>query len=195
MWLVAGLGNPGSRYAGTRHNAGFMVVGELSRRWGVPLRPGVGPEELGRGRVGESGEEVLLLRPLSFMNRVGPVVARRAAAEAVPPENLLVIVDDIELPLGTIRFRPRGSSGGHNGLRSLIAALQTEGFPRLRVGIGRPPREGESGEDVVDHVLSTFEAEERPLLAKALAAAAGLAEKTVTTGGSSPVTVTLDAGP
>jgi peptidyl-tRNA hydrolase, PTH1 family len=219
LWLIAGLGNPGPRYAGTRHNAGFMVVGELSRRWGIPLRTGGGPEQLGRGRRGE--EEVILLEPLSFMNRSGPVVARRAVSERVPLDRLLVVVDDLQLPLGTLRLRPDGSSGGHNGLTSIIESLASplgasllpttggdvpafeappdaqnrrgrgEGFPRLRVGIGRPPAGPGAKEEVVDYVLAPFLADERDLLAEVLAAAAGLVERAVDGGHATSVTVNL----
>jgi peptidyl-tRNA hydrolase, PTH1 family len=214
LWLIAGLGNPGTRYAGTRHNAGFMVVGELSRKWGIPLRTGAGPEQIGRGRRGE--EEVTLLEPLSFMNRSGPVVARRAAAERAPIDRLLVVVDDLQLPLGTLRLRPCGSSGGHNGLASIIESLASplgaplfpppaeplsegapeerargEGFPRLRVGIGRPPAGPGGKDEVVDYVLAPFLADERDLLAEVLASAADLVEKAVDGGRVTSVTVNL----
>ncbi len=185
MWLIAGLGNPGPRYANTRHNAGFMVAGELSRRWGMPLRAAAGPEQVGRGRRGD--EDVVLLTPLSYMNRSGPVVARRALAEHVPPERVLAVVDDLELPLGKLRLRPRGSSGGHNGLSSLIAALGTGEFPRLRVGIGRPAGKDE----VTDYVLAPFLADERTLLREVLAAAAALVESAVDSGGIASRTVNL----
>jgi PTH1 family peptidyl-tRNA hydrolase len=201
LWLIAGLGNPGPRYEDTRHNAGFLVLGEISRRWGIPLRAGAGCERMGRGRRGE--EEVVLLTPLSYMNRCGPVVARRALAEGAVPERVLAVVDDIELPLGRLRLRPHGSSGGHNGLASLIASLggafplapedepdgrhPGERFPRLRVGIGRP----EGKDEVVDYVLAPFLEDERALLREVLAAAAGLVEEVVDGGKASSVTIDL----
>jgi len=171
MKVICGLGNPGDRYRLTRHNIGFRVVDLLADRWGLTgaglVREGAArleverPDPIGR---------VLLLKPMKFMNiSGGPVRAALRHAQADPTSDLLVVADDIDLPLGKIRLRRGGSAGGHNGLRDIIAALGSNEFNRLRVGIGR------AGE-AVDHVLSTFKKDERDLAAEAIATAADAAE-------------------
>ena len=146
--LVVGLGNPGSRYAGTRHNAGFMVVDELARRWGI------GPREWhkkGEARYALARpHDAILVKPQSYMNLSGRPVQSIATFYKVPPERILIVVDDLDLPFGTLRMRASGSSGGHNGLRSLIEVLG-QGFPRLRIGIGRG-----HDPDAIDRVLGDF---------------------------------------
>ncbi len=146
--MVVGLGNPGPQYARTRHNAGFMVVDALAARWGIGPRDWhkKGPARLAL----ERGRNVLLAEPQSYMNVSGPPTQGLAAFYKVPPERMLVVVDELDLPLGTLRMRADGSAGGHNGLKSLIEVFGT-GFPRLRVGIGR----GAEG-DAVDRVLGEF---------------------------------------
>lgn len=150
--LAVGLGNPGSRYAFTRHNAGFMVVDTLGERWGVPdwQRKGEARYAIDRTR------NAILVKPQSYMNLSGPPVLGLATFYKVAPPRILVIVDDLDLPFGTLRMRADGSSGGHNGLKSLIDVLGT-GFPRLRIGIGR----GHDDPDAIDRVLGEFSAEER----------------------------------
>lgn len=154
MRLVVGLGNPGERYRRTRHNVGFMVVDALAARWGA-----------GKGRVEEEawtadaqpGPEALrLVKPLTFMNRSGVAVERLAARYGMAPGDLLVVVDDLALELGSLRIRERGSHGGHNGLRSLIEVLGTDDFPRVRVGIRRE----ELPDDLAGYVLSDFPQED-----------------------------------
>jgi PTH1 family peptidyl-tRNA hydrolase len=154
MRLVVGLGNPGERYRRTRHNVGFMVVDALAARWGA-----------GRGQVeGEawtaeaqrSGQALLLAKPLTFMNRSGVAVEQLLAAAGLGPEALVVVLDDTALPLGQIRVRPRGSHGGHNGLRSVLDVMGSDEFVRVRVGI----RKGEPPEDLADYVLSEFPQED-----------------------------------
>ena len=171
MKVICGLGNPGDRYRLTRHNIGFRVVDMLADRWGLT---GAGRVREGAARLEVERPDpigaVLLVKPMKFMNISGPPV--RAAlrhAQADPTSDLLVIADDIDLPLGKIRLRRGGSAGGHNGLRDIIAALGSNEFNRLRVGIGR------AGE-TVDHVLSTFKKDERDLAAEAIATAADAAE-------------------
>jgi peptidyl-tRNA hydrolase, PTH1 family len=171
MKVICGLGNPGDRYRLTRHNIGFRVVDLLADRWGLT----------GAGRVGEGAARleverpdpigrVLLVKPMKFMNiSGGPVRAALRHAQADATSDLLVVADDIDLPLGKIRLRRGGSAGGHNGLRDIIAALGSNEFNRLRVGIGR------AGE-AVDHLLSTFKKDERDLAAEAIATAADAAE-------------------
>jgi PTH1 family peptidyl-tRNA hydrolase len=152
--LVVGLGNPGERYRRTRHNAGFMVVDALAARG----RAGPGREEadawVTEARVG--GEDVLLVKPLTFMNRSGLAVEALLAARGGSPDDVVAVVDDAALELGELRVRERGSHGGHNGLRSLIEVLGTEEFPRVRVGL----RKGELPEDLAEYVLSEFPEED-----------------------------------
>jgi peptidyl-tRNA hydrolase, PTH1 family len=148
--MVVGLGNPGDRYRRTRHNVGFMVVDELASR----ARAGKGRQEadcsVAPARI--AGEDVLLVKPLTFMNRSGLAVERLLAGKGATPRDLIVILDEVALELGVLRIRERGSHGGHNGLRSLVDVLGTEDFPRLRIGV----RKGEPPEDFADYVLSEF---------------------------------------
>ncbi|MDY0164065.1 aminoacyl-tRNA hydrolase [Desulfobotulus sp.] len=155
--LVAGLGNPGHRYAGTRHNAGFQVVEALSRVLSVPLDKNKFDAEFGRGRVG--GRDVFLVRPQSYMNRSGIPVQKLSRFFDIEMSNIIVVYDDIDLPFGRIRIREKGGHGGHNGIRSLIEHLGGHDFPRVRIGIGRP--EGEK--DVADYVLSGFSVAEKEI--------------------------------
>lgn len=149
-----GLGNPGERYRLTRHNLGFWVVEELSRRWGIPLRCRVAGGLLGLGRVRESGAGLFL--PLTYMNLSGGAVHGVMTRLGLSPADLLVIHDDLDLEVGRLRMRPGGSSAGHRGVESVIEALGTEAFPRLRIGIGRPPE----GVDPADFVLTPMDEEE-----------------------------------
>jgi len=156
-FLVLGLGNPGDRYRGTRHNLGFRVADALARATGARFREGPGPSLVGAIRFGPS--EGAVAKPLTWMNRSG--VASRALVDGwggPPLDRLLVVADDLDLPLGRIRFRPGGGDGGHNGLRSIIAELASRDFPRLRLGIGRPS--ADRPDDVIDHVLDPFLPEE-----------------------------------
>jgi PTH1 family peptidyl-tRNA hydrolase len=150
MRFVVGLGNPGERYRRTRHNVGFRVVDELAAR----LDSGSGGEEAGAwvAEARLAGEPVLLVKPISYMNLSGVPVARLLGAHGGTPSDLIVVVDDAALDLGTIRVRDRGGHGGHNGLRSLVEELRTEGFPRVRVGI----RKGELPADLAAWVLMDF---------------------------------------
>jgi PTH1 family peptidyl-tRNA hydrolase len=171
MKVICGLGNPGDRYRATRHNVGFRVVDLLADRWGQTgrgrLRDGSAQLEVGRP---EPIGRVLLVKPMKFMNvSGGPLRAALRNADVETGEELLVVADDVDLPLGKIRLRRAGSAGGHNGLRDIIAALGTNEFARLRVGIGR-------GGETVDHVLATFRPAERELVDEAIATAADAAE-------------------
>lgn len=156
--VLVGLGNPGSEYRETRHNVGFLVIDAVRRRHG-------GPAEVRRSRCRVSklsGREpgLLLARPQTYMNRSGPAVRALLEAEDAPAEDLFVVCDDLNLEFGTLRIRPRGTHGGHNGLRSIIENLGTTGFPRLRVGIGPLP----PGEDQAEFVLERFPSADRRLL-------------------------------
>lgn len=156
--LIVGLGNPGRRYARNRHNIGFRCVDELARVFEIDLRRNRMKTLLGEGCIGR--HQVVLLKPLTFMNQSGRPVGQVARRYKVPPEQMLVIHDDLDLPLGRIRLRPGGSSGGHRGIKSIIAALGTQGFARLRIGIGRP-----SSGDPVDYVLSNFSSDQDTVIA------------------------------
>jgi PTH1 family peptidyl-tRNA hydrolase len=155
--LIVGLGNPGPQYATHRHNIGFQCVDHLAREHGIALHRRRFKARLGEGHIGAHG--VILAQPLTFMNSSGEAVGPLSRWYKVPPERILVIYDDLDLPLGRLRLRPYGSSGGHNGIKSIIAALGTEGFARLRVGIGRPERG-----DPIDYVLAPFAPDQRPVI-------------------------------
>jgi PTH1 family peptidyl-tRNA hydrolase len=172
MKVVVGLGNPGRDYRETRHNAGFMVVDELARRHQVEWQsaPSQVPDALTVKRFGDV--PLLLVKPLTFMNRSGDVVAALCRYYGTPPEDVLVVVDEVALPFGRLRARARGSAGGHNGLKSVIERLGTNLFPRLRVGVGR----GDARRDLADHVLSKFEPGERAELEGIIARAADAVE-------------------
>ena len=154
MRLVVGLGNPGDRYRRTRHNVGFMVADALAARSGVTRWREEADAWTAEARVG--GEDALLVKPATFMNRSGVAVERVLAAREAAPSDLVVVLDDVALDLGTLRVRERGTHGGHNGLRSLIEMLGSDELPRVRVGI----RKGEVHEDLADYVLSEFPEED-----------------------------------
>jgi PTH1 family peptidyl-tRNA hydrolase len=173
--VICGLGNPGERYRLTRHNVGFRVVDLLADRWGQTdrgrARDGAAQLEVARD---EPAGRVLLVKPLKYMNLSGgPLKAAMRQTDADPETDLLVVTDDVDLPLGRIRLRREGSAGGHNGLRDIIATLGHNRFARLRVGIGRSG----TARATVDHVLSTFRGDERELADEAIATAADAAER------------------
>ena len=159
--IIVGLGNPGRDYAETRHNVGFMVLDRLARRFGAEWKPD-------KARKGElaAGPGVLLIKPQTFMNCSGECVGPIMRYYKFEPEQVLVIYDDISFPVGTMKLRSSGSAGGHNGMKSLIAHLGGEKFPRIRVGIGVPGQK-----EMVGHVLGKFAPDERPLLEECLAKA------------------------
>jgi len=171
--LVLGLGNPGEDYANHRHNVGFWCVQHLARRWDIELQ-GARHARLGEGRIADAS--VILAKSRTFMNRSGDAAAGLLQRYKLQPEEMLVICDDLELPVGRVRLRPRGSHGGHNGLRDIIFRLQSEEFPRLRIGIDRPrTAEGAPLTDpdiVALYVLREPRPEEREALAGAVERAA-----------------------
>ncbi len=152
--LVAGLGNPGPEYASTRHNVGFLVVDRLAEQFGSTWERSTKWDAV----VTKYGE-VFLLKPMSFMNRSGHPLFAIAQFYKIDPAEILVVLDDLALPLGRLRLRAGGSPGGHNGLESIIAQFGTEEIPRLRIGIGAAPSAGS-----IDYVLSRFFEEEKPLV-------------------------------
>jgi peptidyl-tRNA hydrolase, PTH1 family len=174
MKMIVGLGNPGRQYAGTRHNVGFEVVETVAKRHGLDWRSSPADAVIANWRA----ERVLLMKPLTFMNRSGHAVGELQRYYKVELADILVIVDEIQLELGRLRTRPNGSAGGHNGLKSLIEQLGTDGFPRMRIGVGR----GDARRDLADHVLSTFDVEERPLMQDTLERAADAVEIFVSDG-------------
>lgn len=155
QWLIAFLGNPGSRYAFTRHNAGFLTADEMEKLLNVRIdrlrfRALTATAEI-------AGEKVLLMKPQTFMNLSGEAVGQAARFYKIPPEHVLVVSDEVSLPVGSIRIRLKGSAGGHNGLKSVISHLGTDAFPRVRLGVGAAPT---SEYDMADWVLSTFRNED-----------------------------------
>ena len=176
MKLIVGLGNPGRRYDGTRHNVGFDVVNLLATRNGAEWESGPRGVEalLARWREGDA----VLAKPLTFMNLSGSAVQGLLQFYKIVPADLLVVLDDVNLELGRLRTRARGSAGGHNGLRSIIGSLGSEEFARLRIGVGR----GDDRRDLADHVLARFDADERASIVEAVSRSADAAELFVAEG-------------
>jgi peptidyl-tRNA hydrolase, PTH1 family len=175
MKAIVGLGNPGGKYAGTRHNVGFAVVDEIARRAGVQFESAPADALIARWR--RPDESVLLVKPLTFMNNSGQAIGELTRYFKIDIGGLLVIVDEVQLPLGRIRARARGSAGGHNGLKSAIAHLGDQ-FARLRLGIGR----GEPRRNLADHVLARFDTDEATDVERMIARAADAAETFITSG-------------
>jgi len=166
MTVIVGLGNPGSKYAGTRHNIGFELIDRLADKLSARMGPGKGPFYLGDGRY--KGQKVVLVKPTTFMNMSGDAVVQVLNWFKAEPDDCLVCYDDLDLPVGTIRLRPQGSAGGHNGMKDIIRKLGTDRFPRLRIGIGNDfPHERQ-----VNYVLSRFASEERKTMDETLDRAA-----------------------
>ncbi len=137
MHLIVGLGNPGPQYVYTRHNLGFMAVSALSEMWGISLSDRKFPANWGQGRAG--GEQVILAQPLTYMNLSGQAVSQMMAYFRLPPDNLVVIHDDLDVPPGRLKLTRGGGPGGHRGVMSIIVALDTPDFLRVKLGVGRPP--------------------------------------------------------
>ena len=167
QWLIVFLGNPGPRYAFTRHNAGFLTADEMEKLLNVRIdrlrfRALTATAEIG-------GEKVLLMKPQTFMNLSGEAVGQAARFYKIPPEHVLVVSDEVSLPVGSIRIRLKGSAGGHNGLKNIIAHLGTDAFPRIRLGVGSAPH---PGYDMADWVLGTFRNEDAETIRSAAQTAA-----------------------
>ena len=177
MWLIVGLGNPGSKYEWTRHNCGFMVIDELARRAGKEVKAPECQALTARATIG--GEQIMLVKPQTFMNLSGVAVAALIKKYEVPERSwVLVISDDLALPFGKIRIRARGSAGGQKGLKSIIEKLGGQDFPRLRLGIAPD----HPVNDAVDFVLSEFPKKDRDALAQMVAQAADAVEAVLTIG-------------
>ncbi|NLV73500.1 MAG: aminoacyl-tRNA hydrolase [Chloroflexi bacterium] len=159
-WLLVGLGNPGERYVRTRHNVGFRALDQLAAQYGISVSRKRFQALMGEGRLGN--ERVVMLKPQTFMNESGLAVQQALRWFKVPAERLLVIYDDIDLPIGRVRIRADGSSGGHRGIHSIIQSIGTQGFIRVRIGVSRPRG------DAVDHVLSGFSADEEAIIREIL---------------------------
>ncbi|MCK5351744.1 aminoacyl-tRNA hydrolase [bacterium] len=187
MWLIVGLGNPGPGYQNTRHNLGFMALDALALRWKIPFSEAGKYLLLGRGR--RRGDSIMLAKPLAYMNRSGEVIGPLATKEKVEASRVLIVVDDLDLPLGTVRFRPRGGTAGHRGMESIVEHLGHEDFARIRLGIGRPLEESMAESD---YVLMPFEEGELPLVKKVIHQTVRLAEKVVFKGISDPVTLKIN---
>lgn len=170
-WIIAGLGNPGLEYEHTRHNAGFLTMEQLAQNCGVKLGQMKFQADCAEAMVGEV--RCLLMKPATYMNRSGDSIAAAAKFYKIPSEQVLVIYDDISLPPGKLRIRRKGSAGGHNGIKSIIAQLGTEEFPRIRVGVGAKPT---PQYDLADWVLSKFTEEEQAVLQSAMEHAADAAK-------------------
>ena len=170
-WLVVGLGNPGSKYDNTRHNAGFRALESYCARSGQKIDRMKFKALAGEGMLG--GKRVLFLKPQTFMNLSGEAVGEAARFYKLPPERVLVISDDVSLPLGKLRIRKGGSAGGHNGLKSIIQHLGTDQFPRIKVGVGQKPH---PDYDMADWVLSKFAGEDLKTITEAIRKAADAVE-------------------
>ena len=186
MKLIVGLGNPGPEYRDTRHNVGFKVVDALVERWRVQDQWREKFEALqvktvaggDRANLVAGGDQVVIVKPLTFMNLSGQAVAAVAGFYKIEPPDIFIVTDDVALPVGRLRARREGGAGGHNGLKSIIESLATQAFPRMRVGVGR----GDARRDLADHVLGRFEADERETVVAAVLRAADATEVFISEG-------------
>lgn len=179
MYVILGIGNPGRQYENTRHNIGFISLDFLAASWNIKMNKIKYKALVGEGTLGS--EKVLLVKPQTYVNLSGESVAEIMSFYKLPPENLIVIYDDINLDTGRIRIRPRGSDGGHNGMKSILYHLKSDNFPRIRLGVGMKP----PGYDLADWVLSKFTEEEIKIMAKAVEKVPDMAEEIIQNGMSS----------
>ena len=174
MYIIAGLGNPGKKYENTRHNMGFLAIDLLAEACGIRVDKLKFKSLVGEGRI--AGQRVLLMKPQTYMNLSGEAIREAVSYYKIEPEQLIVIYDDIDIPMGTFRIRKKGSAGTHNGMRSVVYQLQSDQFPRIRVGIG-----SEKSVDLIHYVTSGVSRKEKELLEEALTktakAAAAIVEK------------------
>jgi peptidyl-tRNA hydrolase, PTH1 family len=165
-FIIAGLGNPGSKYANTRHNVGFMTLDLISVQSKIKITKVKHKALIGEGTF--LGRKIVLVKPQTFMNLCGECIREILEWYKTPPENIIIVYDDIDLPPGKIRIRPEGSSGTHNGMKSVIYQIQSDKFPRIRIGTGKPPE----GWDLADYVLGRFSPDEMELVKSSIARAA-----------------------
>ena len=176
-WLIVFLGNPGPRYEMTRHNAGFMAADAMAKEKNLSINKARFKALTATCEIG--GESVLLMKPQTFMNLSGEAVSQAVRFYKIPPEHVIVVSDEISLPIGKLRIRTKGSAGGHNGLKDIIAKLGTDAFPRIRIGVGAPPH---PDYDMADWVLSTFKNQDAEDMLAAAARAAEAAQCYITQG-------------
>ncbi|MBN1937342.1 MAG: aminoacyl-tRNA hydrolase [Anaerolineae bacterium] len=177
LWtLIVGLGNPGREHQHNRHNVGFHCLDRLAEKYGLAFTKKQHQAELTQGRI--AGQKVLLAKPQTYVNLSGEAVGALARFYKINPENILVIYDDLDLPQGATRLRPDGGSGGHNGIKSIVQHLNSQAFPRLRVGIGRPPGRMEPK----DYVLQDFGPDERVVMDEVYARVANAVEVFIAAG-------------
>ena len=176
-WLIVFLGNPGPRYEMTRHNAGFMAADAMAKEKNLSINKARFKALTATCEIG--GESVLLMKPQTFMNLSGEAVSQAVRFYKIPPEHVIVVSDEISLPIGKLRIRTKGSAGGHNGLKDIIAKLGTDAFPRIRIGVGAPPH---PDYDMADWVLSTFKNQDAEDMLAAAARAAEAVQCYITQG-------------
>jgi len=176
VYIIAGLGNPGLRYANTRHNVGFIVLDMLADKLGIKVTKAKHKALIGEGTL--AGEKIVLAKPQTYMNLSGESILELKNWYKVEDSRIIIIYDDIDLDIGVLRIRPSGSAGTHNGMRSIIEHLKSQDFPRVRLGIGRPPQDW----DLKDYVLSTFRDDEIPKLKDACQRAVEGVELIITKG-------------
>lgn len=176
LFVIAGLGNPGGKYENTRHNVGFDAIDILSAEYGIKVSRLKHKALTGEGEI--KGSRVLLVKPQTFMNLSGESIREIVAWYKIPMQSLILIYDDIDLPIGKIRVRYKGSSGTHNGMKSIIYQLQSDDFPRIRIGIDKAP----PGWDLADYVLSRFSQDERKIVNNSIIKSAEAAAAIVTSG-------------
>lgn len=177
MYLIAGLGNPGREYEMTRHNIGFHTIDYIAGKLDVRVNKYKYKALCGEGRVGE--HKVMLIKPQTYMNNSGESVFDFMSFYKLPPQRLIVISDDVSLPAGRIRVRAKGSAGGHNGLKSIIYMLESDEFPRVKIGVGAPEH------DMINHVLGRFSKEEIPVMEDAIIRACGAVREIINNGAPS----------
>lgn len=181
FWLIAGLGNPGSKYEGTRHNMGFMVADVLAERWSVSLSDHKGLAKLGKGVMNLDGrvEKFFLAKPLTFMNDSGAAVSSISSYYQIEPDHIVIIHDDMDLDFGRIKVKAGGSAGGHNGIRSIDRSLGTPQYARVRMGVGHAQRGAHAHDNTVNWVLGGFAGAQKSELPNFLADGADAAESVI----------------
>lgn len=176
LFVVIGLGNPGSKYENTRHNVGFDTIDVVSKKHNIAITKVKHKAVIGDGTI--EGSKVILVKPQTFMNLSGESVREIIEWYKVPVKNIIILYDDIDLPVGKLRIRPKGSAGTHNGMKSIIYQIQSDDFPRIRIGVDKPPQ----GWDLANFVLSKFSSEERKYVEDAIENAVGAVETIIKSG-------------